>query len=216
MPTTVLEILDEARNVYLNDSGSELFTNSVLIPFAKRAYDELQNKLALNGHQIGEEVSATIDVPANTLIMPSLPSDLIEPIKLYERADGSVLENDWVLMTKERILEIGDPQNTLAVWDWRENEIKFRGCTTAREVKLIYAKFQASIVDPNTSLPVINCKPFLSARVAALAAGHIGGNAERAAYIQLDVVAALNDMLGISIKADQSTPVRRQPFRGRR
>lgn len=216
MPTTVLEILDEARNVYLNDSGAELFTNAVLVPFAKRAYDELQNKLALNGHQVGEEVSAAIDVPANTTVMPSLPSDLIEPIKLYERPDGSASEDDWVLMEKQLNLQPEGAIEVLGVWDWRENEVKLRGATVAREVRLIYTKFQAAIVDQSTSLPVINCKPFLSARVAALAAGHIGGNAERAAYIQLDAKAALDDLLGISVKGDQGTPVRRQPFRGRR
>jgi hypothetical protein len=215
MPTTVQEVLDEARQVYLNDAAVDIFTNGLLLPFAKRAYDELQNKLALNGHQIAEEVSATIDVPANTLVMPSLPTYLIEPTSLEERADGSVSNADWAAMDKVDELPLIAPGDTLRFWRWQENEIKLVGSVQAREVRLKYTKFQAAIIDVSTSMPIINCKPYLSARVAALAAGHIGGNKERAMACQADAENALSDLLGISTKGEQNLGVRRRPFRGR-
>jgi hypothetical protein len=120
------------------------------------AYSDLQRKFQLYDVAVNKEITASINVPANTVILPSTPADLLYPILLEERQVGGVEtdykemdENDWEL---DGIAQ----QPELQVWAWRENEIKLRGATLAREVRLKYVKTLADIIDGTTVVGVID------------------------------------------------------------
>lgn len=214
MPSfTMAEVYQEARQVYLVDTlTGEIFTDDVLNPFGIRAVDELNLKLGRVGHQVAERTEVSIPILAGIKeLIP--PAELLEPISLEERDAGSSNEDEWREMTRERMMPSASPSQTLGAWDWSFNLFKFRGALTDREVKIRYLRMAITGgLNPTTQVNLF-CKSFLSARVAALAAGHIGGNAEKAAYIQKDADDSIDDLIGISVNSEQSTPVRRRPFR---
>ena len=52
------DILDEARNVYLNDPLEKLYTDQVLLPLLKKSYRDLQQQLIDNGVSVSREKSS--------------------------------------------------------------------------------------------------------------------------------------------------------------
>lgn len=213
MAFTVAEMMKEAREVYLNDTPvGDIFNDDVLMPFARRAFDELNSKLARIGHQVTETVSADLILSAGTKEL-AIPADCLEPVSLEERSGGSGNDDDFRLMTKDRDISSGMPQQVLGSWDYAQNKLVFRGATTDRALRLRYIRFLPALLTPTQEPVVLNSKSYLSARTAALAAGHIGANPEKAAYIMLDANDALDDLMGIAINAEQSSPTRRRPFR---
>jgi hypothetical protein len=211
----ISSVYTEAR-VLLSDTAASLFTDATLLPFVKMAYSDLQRKFQLYDVAVNKEITASINVPANTVILPSTPADLLYPILLEERQVGGVEtdykemdENDWEL---DGIAQ----QPELQVWAWRENEIKLRGATLAREVRLKYVKTLADIIDGTTVVGIIDASDFLAARSAAIAAESVGQNSDKAGTINQAAMAILDDLIGIGVLKNQSQPRRRLPFRRRR
>jgi hypothetical protein len=211
----ISSVYTEAR-VLLSDTAASLFTDATLLPFVKMAYSDLQRKFQLYDVAVNKEITASINVPANTVILPSTPADLLYPILLEERQVGGVEtdykemdENDWEL---DGIAQ----QPELQVWAWRENEIKLRGATLAREVRLKYVKTLADIIDGTTVVGIIDASDFLAARSAAIAAESVGQNTDKAGTINQAAMAILDDLIGIGVLKNQSQPRRRLPFRRRR
>src|ERR1700756_3584463 len=95
----------------LNDAAGNLFTDSVLLPYVNSAYRKVQRALAnvQSGTFLSDDV--LLVVAAVTAVDPSLqmsvtdatappnqlPTDLLVPVKLWERANGS--SDDFVEMT---------------------------------------------------------------------------------------------------------------------
>ena len=95
----------------LNDAAGNLFTDTVLLPYANSAYRKAQRALAnvQSGTFLSDDV--LLVVPAVTTVDPSaqvsitdgtappnqLPTDLLVPVKLWERANLS--SDDFVEMT---------------------------------------------------------------------------------------------------------------------
>src|SRR5438128_3118184 len=146
--STARSALDSAR-VYLNDVNSQIWTNTVLIPYLKEAHKDLLLVLWLNGIPVLREKSAIINVNANVITL-TLPSDLLEPIWLKERAQSS--SDDWIPVTETEFEPDLNKDTTLRYWAWREEAINFIGATTNREVLLRYWKSIATIVDSTSAL----------------------------------------------------------------
>lgn len=211
---TVADVCKEARQVYLVDTEvGEIFTDDVLIPFVVRAFDELNSKLARIGHQIVESTMVSVRMPAGENYILTPAADMLEPLTAWERAWGSGSEDDWRMMTRERNRSWRSAQEELGGWDWHQNRFATYSSTTDRDIRISYLRFLPALTSVAIQPAVLNSKSFLSARTAALAAGHIGGNPEKAAYIQLDANDSYDDLVGIWINAEQATPVRRRPFR---
>src|ERR1700733_14735883 len=95
----------------LNDAAGNLFTDTVLLPYANSAYRKVQRALAnvQSGTFLSDDV--LLVVSAVTTTDPSLqvfitdatappnqlPTDLLVPLKLWERANGS--SDDFVGVT---------------------------------------------------------------------------------------------------------------------
>lgn len=216
MAITASTVLTEAKGL-LNDPSGYIYSDDKLIPLLQKAYGELQTKMMLNGLPVLKETSVAIDVVAGTVVLgdgSGLPTDFIYPIELGERADGStelfedMEETDWEVTEQAT--------DRLRFWNWREEEIKFLGATTAREVRIRYMKGLTRITAVSTPIAVNNATTFLAARCAAVAAFVIGSNPTRAEALQGDAGSALSDLLGILVKRQQGLPVRRRVNRYRR
>src|SRR5262245_27459113 len=118
----------------LNDAAGNLFTDSVLLPYVNAAYRKAQRALAnvQSGSFLSDDVLlvvaaiASIDASAQVSITDAtappnqLPTDLLVPVKLWERTSGS--SDSFVEMTDLTNHDglPSQPQGqTLRYWEWR-------------------------------------------------------------------------------------------------
>ena len=101
----------------------------------------------------------------------------------------------------------------LEVYTWQKQVIRFLGANGDVEVKIDYLGDDlVGVVNENTLINLFNAKNFLGFRSAAYCANYIGENPDRADRLDLNAVRALDTFLNITIKQEQSMPVRRRPF----
>src|ERR1700683_1038727 len=106
---TAEQIMQLVRSL-LNDAAGNLFTDGVLIPSVNSAYRKWQRALAAAGQETFLVDDVLLVVPAVSAVDPSLqvmlndqtappnqlPTDLLEPLELWERANLS--DDDFVQM----------------------------------------------------------------------------------------------------------------------
>lgn len=217
--STVTQIHIEARAL-LNDPSADIFTDAALLPLTKKVYRELQDELILNGASevkiVQPDVQALVMVGPSSInhtISPFLLPNLIYPLEVWEKPNGAD-EDAWVEMEQRDWDEATyDAQDEFNIWMWRESAVQLPPVLTSREVRVKYVGSLSAIVDVNTEIPIINCQTFIAARLAALAAFVIGGNADRAEIHQADANSSLKVLISTIVKRNQNQPTRRQPFR---
>ncbi len=214
------DILDEARDVYLNDPLEKLYTDQVLLPLLKKAYRDLQQQLIDNGVSVSREKSSALTLAANTLTIssassPALPTDLLYPIKLDEKFSGEA-DTAYVPMREESWEPDATQSDRLVYWTWRENEIKLVGSTGTVLVRIKYWKSLSAIADANSTIPILDSEGFLAARTAALAAFTIGNSDSKASAISQEADSLLETLLSTAVKGRQDMPIRRPGFRAYR
>jgi hypothetical protein len=164
------EILDRART-HLDDDKAVNWQDYRILPKLQEAYTELKITLQMNGDQLTREVSAVLDVPANTTDLTTVvnyPTDLVEPIWLKERQVNQQ-NQDFADMVEVRFIPNAQQTTTLNWWAWRSNKIYLLGSLNAEQVQLRYRR---NLTDPtlvSASLDVIEGETFLTYRTAALA-----------------------------------------------
>lgn len=208
-------ILDRVR-VLLNDVGAAIFTNTVLLPYLDKAYDEAQEIMEDNDIPTQNERTATLSVPANTTLLnytstPPLPTDFLYPVRLWERNSGS--SDLWTPMDPTRWEPNRQRESYLLDWTWREEEIKLIGATQARDLRIDYKKVLTAITTTAITIPAHRLKTFLESRTALLASFMIGENETRSATLQQDAELAMERIISVGVKNRQAVPVRRLPFR---
>lgn len=213
--STAAAALDSAR-VYLNDVGKQIWTDAVLLPYLKEAHKDLLLVLFLNGIPVIREKSAAINVAANALTL-TLPGDLLEPIWLKERAQGS--SDDWIPMTEVEFEPDRNKDIALRYWAWREEAINFVGATTNREVLLRYWKSITIVTDASSNLGFLLSDYFLGPQAAGYAAGSVGNDtlAKELLWVQGQSVGIAGSKLDMiirsNVKGQQNLPARRIPYR---
>lgn len=207
---TVDDVLNQAREVYLNDIEGVTYTDNVLLPYVKAVYSQYQSELEVNGLQFINSIK-NISVTAGTTILIT-PADFMYPISLQERDSGST-DNSAFMEMEQREWEPSRQQtNTLGQWVFRNGEVRFLGSTADREVKLYYQSIFPSLLD-GSSLVKGNCITFLAARTAAMAFLFLAQN-ETLAQVAEDVAKAeLEKIIRVNVKRSQSLSARRKPYR---
>lgn len=188
MAAVLAEVAMVTARALLNDVSGQDFTDVVLQPFVVQAFRELQSKLYAGAASIVRKVISPISVPANTFILPnSTITDLVEPIRLWERSNSSSLNADWTLMTEYDPLPSLDPDAiALHYWQWDGTNINLVGCTVPRKVKINYWVDLVEPSTPTSSLVFIDAEIYIAPRAAALAAASLG---QDTTYARLDPVA---------------------------
>ena len=207
---SVQEVLDRARQAYLNDKDAITFTNTVLLPILKEAYDQFQSQLQLNNLQLTNSI-AEIPVPAGSLTL-SQPGDFMYPVNLEERDLTSTDPADYVAM-EQMTWEPSRQQSTnLLQWVYRNGDVKFIGATTARKVKLYYQSAFPTIQD-GLSLVKGNSISYLAAKTAAIAHLFINQNETLAEQANSIAQQQMREVVQIAVKRTQSLWARRRPYR---
>lgn len=208
---TLIEAVLSARR-YLNDEDAIVWSDMVLISRAHEALNELSLELALNGIPVSKTqtvLSVPIVVPAGTTSLGSLlPSDLVEPLSVSERAIGESVQG-FVMMTEKPFVPMVVPANNLYYWTWQSGQIQFVGCTENREIIIRYKK-NLAIPSLNTSeLPIPFAELYVGPRAAALcqlSRGQDSSTVESIARLNLEKIIRLNVQ-------GQQQPVRRRGYR---
>jgi hypothetical protein len=210
MAITVDSILQFSATL-LNDANQNTYTNAVLLPLLQIAYQELQAECDNNNISIIKDILASTDVAAlDTEVDP--PDDLILPIELYERADGSTSESDWQKMTQKEWEPNTPMASSLIYWTWREGKFKFVGATTPREIKIRYLRDFDAINEGSNINQVANSRLFLQYETASLCAYFIMKMEKLGDRLERKADRFLQATLGTEVKANQGFVVTRRPF----
>jgi hypothetical protein len=218
MAVTAADALTESK-ILLNDPSGNIYPDDRLIPIMQKAYRELQTKLMLHGLSVLKEhtVLAAIPVPIGTTALgdgSGLPPDIVYPIEISERPQGST--QLFVTMLEQAWEPEAKPGTSLVYWNWREEEIKFLGATSDREVRIKYMKGLGRITSASSPITVNNATTWLASRTAAIAAFVLGSNPTRADGLNGDAAQAMEDLLRYLVRRTQGLPVRRAVNRYRR
>lgn len=207
------DAITEATEVFLNDPSKTRFTDTIMLPYVKRAHRELQLRYHNVGIALLDEISSVITVASGVLDLgANQPSDLVEPRFMEERAAGETTFIDMI----QKPWEPDEAQTShLRFWVWREELIQLVGATAAREVRLRYLKSLSAITSANSPLGVLNGLGYISARSAALAAKFNGQNLELGQSIDIEAGAFLSELLRRGTKTNQGYGTRRKSFRHR-
>lgn len=198
----------------LNDAAQGTYTNTVLLPFVQDAWDELKLDLDLNGNLAVETITSnpiTVPIGVTSLAANSLlPSDMLEPQRVDERLSGTT--DLFTEMTPRQWEPQITQTDSLRYWIYRQQDIKFVGATTARDIIIYYKQALIDISSPSDQLNINHCKQFMVNKTAALAAMFIAQNVNKANTLEAKAEQFLIKLRRIQAKVKQRTRTRRKPF----
>jgi len=212
----------------LNDAQGNLFTDTVLLPYLNSAYRQVQRNIgnAGGGGFIQDDalliVSAVAQTDTSLQVSISdatappnqLPTDLLVPNKLWERASGSTDEFiEMVDLTRHGGLPSRAQDIVLSVWEWRNDGLWFLGATQDVQIRLRYLKAYPDLTDSTSPVLIRNAQEALAYATAALAGWARGSPlAERWDDAATD---ATEDLVVAAVRREQQSSRRRRPFSAR-
>jgi len=212
----------------LNDAQGNLFTDAVLLPYLNSAYRKVQRALGNTGGGgfIQDDVllavaavsaaDASLQVCVSDATAPpnQLPTDLLVPMKLWERPNGST--DDFVEMvdlTRHGGLPSRVQDTTLSVWEWRADGLWFVGATQDTQIRVRYLKAYPDLADVTSPVLVRNAQEALAYATAGLAGWARGSPlAEKWDDAAED---AIEDLVSAAVKREQQSARRRRPYSAR-
>ncbi len=212
----------------LNDAAGNLFTDGVLMPYVNSAYRKVQRALAAAGQEtflvddVLLVVSAIAEVdPSQQLVINDatappnqLPSDMLAPLDVWERASGST--DNFIQMadlTGRGGLPSVEQGASLRFWEWREDGLWFIGATQNTQIRVRYQKSFPDFSDGTSVVLIRNAQEaiaYFGAAMAALARG--SPLADRWSDAAGD---ALEDLISTTVRRDQRGGRRRLPYSAR-
>lgn len=214
----------------LNDVPANWATDTVLLPYLNSSYRTLQRKIANAGGdgfitddtllilpavpalQQGTGTQAVIN--DGTAPPGQLPSNLLVPLKLWERPNLSTQE--FVLMT-DLTNKGGLPSRlqgtSLGFFEWRTDGIYFIGATQDTQIRMRYQSAFPDLVGPNDVILIRFAQEALAYMAAGLA-GMARGSPLAQSMEQL-AVDAQEDVILANVRANQRQGVRRRAYGSR-
>jgi hypothetical protein len=212
----------------LNDAQGNLFTDTVLRPYANSAYRKLQRAIgnAGGGGFIQDDVllvvpavaqtdtSLQVSISDATAPPNQLPTDLLLPVKIWERPNLS--SDDFVEMvdlSQHGGLPSRVQDATLSVWEWRADGIYFLGATQDTQIRLRYVKAYPEFTDATSPVLVRNSQEAIAYATAALA-GWARGSPLAAKWDEA-ATDAIEDLVSAAVRREQQSQRRRRPYSSR-
>jgi hypothetical protein len=209
----------------LNDAAGNLFTDTVLLPYANSAYRKVQRALGNAGGGGFIQDDVLLVVTAVTAVDPSqqvsitdatappnqLPTDLLVPIKIWERPNLSTDDfAEMVDVSQHGGLPSREQDTTLSIWEWRADGLYFLGATQDTQIRLRYAKAFPDFTDSTSPVLIRNAQEAIAYATAALAGWARGSPlSERWDEAAAD---ALEDLVAAAVRREQNSQRRRRPY----
>jgi hypothetical protein len=144
----------------------------------------------------------------------TLPDDMLYPTKLWERATGS---NDpfRLMEAPSGGLDSYQQGKYLRQWEWRNNQLNFRGATSNRDIRMRYycslPQFFSQTLDFNTTyVPVLDCTDAIAYKTAVKYATMLGSPG--LAALQAEAAAQMFQLKNSNIRRMQHETIHRIPF----
>jgi len=209
----------------LNDAAGNLFTDTVLLPYANAGYRKVQRALANIGSSSFLTDDVLLVVPAVAAVDPSmqvsitdstappnqLPFDLLVPMKLWERPNGSTDDfAEMIDLTDHGGLPSQEQGSALGFWEWRTDGLWFLGATQDTQIRLRYQASLPDLTDATSPVLIRNAQEAIAYFTAALASGARGSPlSERWDDAGDD---ALEDLIARAVLREQQSVRRRRPY----
>jgi hypothetical protein len=212
----------------LNDSQGNLFTDSLLLPYVNSAYRKMQRAIGNAGaggfiqddallvvaSVTAADTSLQVSITDATVPPNQLPTDLLFPLKIWERPNGSAQDFvEMVDLSQHGGLPSRAQDATLSVWEWRADGIYFLGATQDMQIRLRYLKAYPDLTDATSPVLVRNAQEAIAYAAAALAAWSRGS--PLAAKWDEAGADAIEDLVSAAVRREQNTSRRRRPFSAR-
>lgn len=146
-------------------------------------------------------------------LTPQLPPDLILPLVLWERQNGTANYTGPPMKQKNDGLLNMIQQTFLVDWQWIADGLRFRGALQVQDVKMKYEKhlaLLAAVTDPVPIRGVTNAAAYRGAEIFCESRG--GAVSPQFAKNAEDEIFRLQQ---VSVRRRQRKQVRRQPYSGR-
>lgn len=214
----------------LNDAPNNWCTDTLQLPYVNSSYRRVQRKLANTGsgpfiqdnvELIVAAIAAASRGPQTQAVINDatpapnqLPTDLLVPVKLWERPNGS--SQDFCEMV-DLTLHSGLPSRTqgatLSVWEWRADGIYFIGATQDTQIRVRYYRALPDFAGPTDVVLIRNAQEAIAYGAAAMIGAARGSpNAEKYDAAQED---ADEDIIVLYSRQQQHTGRRRRPYGSR-
>jgi hypothetical protein len=212
----------------LNDSQGNLFTDTLLLPYLNSAYRKVQraignigaggfiqdDSLLVVAAVAQQDPSLQVSITDATAPPNQLPTDLLVPLKIWERPNGS--SDDFLEMvdlSRHGGLPSRDQDVNLGVWEWRADGLWFVGATQDTQIRLRYLKAYPDFTDSTSPVLVRNAQEALAYATAALAGWARGSPlAEKWDDAAAD---AIEDLVSAAVRREQQSTRRRRPYSSR-
>jgi len=212
----------------LNDAQGNLFTDTVLLPYLNSAYRKVQRAIGNAGGGgfiqddallvvaavAGPDTSLQVSISDATAPPNQLPTDLLVPLKLWERPNLSTQEFDEMVdLTRHGGLPSRVQDVVLSVWEWRADGLWFLGATQDTQIRLRYLKAYPDFTDATSPVLIRNAQEALAYGTAAGAAWARGSPlAEKWDDAASD---AIEDLVVAAVRREQQSGRRRRPYSAR-
>ena len=218
----------------LNDVNGAVFTDAILLPYVNSTYRIIQKKISNAG---GDEfitdgvlfvipaVAANQQDPGTQVVLndagftylnvfTQLPTNLIEPLKIWERPNLSTQDfEEMVNLTSHGGLPSRPQGQTLREWEWRTDGVYFVGATQDTQIRMRYTSFLPDLINAQDMILIRGAQECLAQGAAGLAAGARGSPmAEQMDNLFNDSV---EDVIVGNVRSQQNSPVRRKPYSSR-
>ena len=143
-----------------------------------------------------------------------LPTDLLVPIKMWERAAGTSGKfAEMTDLTRHGGLPSRAQDVSLSVWEWRADGLYFVGATQDTQIRLRYAKAYPDMTDSTSPVLIRNAQEAIAYATAALAGWARGSPLAQ----KWDDAAsdAIEDLVVQAVRREQQSSHRRRPFSAR-
>jgi len=188
------EVAFVTARTLLNDDAGNFYTDAVLLPKLVEAFRMLEGKLRITDGSIMKD-EAVVNVGISVNQFPTLPTNIIEPIMLWEKVQGSS-DVTYIKMTEVLRLPFMAQTALLNYWQWDGTNVNFiaAGSSIAETVQMQFFGELAEPTSGASSLVFIQAEYYLGPMTAAIMAGSIG-EAEIMAACQGLADASLNDII---------------------
>lgn len=225
---TNLAAINTLTRALLNDAAGNTYTDAFLLPFAQMAYRRINKALGNirsttyvkdNIQLIVAAVSAAdasvqVAITDSTAPPNQLPTDLLVPLKLWERPSGSTEDfTEMTDLTGEGGLPSQPQGQQLIYWEWRLDGLYFIGALQDTQIRLRYQAIPADVTSPVASVLLRDGQNTMTLLTAAMA-GLSRGSPLAANYKQQgdDALEAMKDSV---VHQMQFQVRRRRPYSSR-
>jgi hypothetical protein len=150
-------------------------------------------------------------------IGPTLPSDFLEPLEVWERATVTqgVNTGRWnVVVQAADSISTRSQTGAFGIWDWEQNILFLPGATQTNDLKFKYLTATPRLTDFTQQIPIADCEMAMGALIAKTLAEGRGGSGVAIFKARADEEVML--LASPTAIKEEYSAHSRMPFRGTR